>query len=196
MSEKPRNLYVFFRLAPLIVLSSALLYYSAHHFNPNEGSSPQDAHELLNNLGKPASDFTLPRYPEQDALTFSNLRGKAIILNFWATWCQPCIKEIPALLEVARKYKDQGLIVVAVSVDKDPQAVKLFFKRYAHLAAAQNEFIILNDNTQNTATQYGVARFPETFLINRNLTIQNKFVGEQQWSNHSFSLYYDRILER
>lgn len=188
---------IILRALPLVLLALGLYYFAESQWGSESQVSPAEAIFATKAIGQPALDFTLQSYPYTgEEFHFEKLRGQAVILNFWATWCAPCIKEMPALLEIARKYKDQGLKVVAVSIDNDFELLDRFFKRYPQLKAIQEEFVIVLDPRSETALRYGASRFPETYLINRNFMIENKFAGEQPWTAPGYEAYYQKILQK
>src|SRR5579859_1389331 len=100
--------------SPLIVIALTLLLTGCYH-----GSKPPS-------IGNPAPDFTIQ--DSDRSVTLSQLRGKIVVLNFWATWCPPCIEEMPSLVEMQRRMKAKGVTVVAVSVDVDQNAYQQFRK--------------------------------------------------------------------
>jgi len=118
-----------------------------------------------------APDFTLPDL-EGNSLTLSDFRGKVIILNFWATWCPPCRKEIPDFVELYEKYKDEGLLIIGVNLDKgDSRAVKQFSKNY------KINYPIVLGNVNVTQDYGGIRGIPTTFVIDRKGDIKEKYVG-------------------
>ncbi|MGE5205841.1 MAG: TlpA family protein disulfide reductase, partial [Chlamydiota bacterium] len=77
-------------------------------------------------IGNPAPDFTIQ--DGTNSVTLHNLREKVVVLNFWATWCAPCVQELPSLEQLQNKFKDRGVEVVGVSVDVDGKAYQQFLK--------------------------------------------------------------------
>lgn len=189
---------ILLRILPLILFSLAVYFVATRFAEKQNTVSPPEAQLALRALGKPALDFSLPSATDKvgTPFQFASLRGNAVILNFWATWCAPCVREIPGLLAVARKYKNDGLRIVAVSVDKDWDAIERFFTRYPQLASAKTEFVLLLDRDLKVATEYGATQFPESFLINRDFVIDMRLSGEQLWQDPRLTLYYDRILRK
>jgi len=98
-----------------------------------------------------------------------------VLLNFWATWCQPCVVEMPSLLEL---HRDQpGLAVLAVSIDEDADAYSRFLVRH-HI-----DLITVRDPSQGAAKLYHTDMWPETYVIDRQGVIRRKFIGAQDWDS-------------
>jgi cytochrome c biogenesis protein CcmG/thiol:disulfide interchange protein DsbE len=125
-------------------------------------------------IGSNAPDFTVQ--DEQNKVTLSQLRGQVVVLNFWATWCPPCVEEVPSLVEMQRRLKAKGVTVVAVSVDVDDKA-------YRHFVNEHNvNLLTVRDPDQKSNGLYGTSRFPETFVIDRNGVVRRKFIGAVDWT--------------
>lgn len=118
-----------------------------------------------------APDFTLPDLNGK-AFSLSELEGKVVILNFWATWCPPCVVEIPHFIDLYKEYKGQGLEVVGVSLDRGGvKVVKSFVEKN------EMTYPVVIGN-QKVAEDYGGIRgIPTTFVIDRQGYIVKKFVG-------------------
>jgi cytochrome c biogenesis protein CcmG/thiol:disulfide interchange protein DsbE len=117
-----------------------------------------------------APDFTLPQLDGQD-LRLSSYRGKIVLLDFWATWCDPCREETPHLVELQQKYGDRGLQIIGVSMDDSPEPVRPFYQQF-HM----NYPVVMG--TAKTGELYGgVLGLPIAFLIGRDGIIYAKHVG-------------------
>jgi cytochrome c biogenesis protein CcmG/thiol:disulfide interchange protein DsbE len=125
-------------------------------------------------IGTPAPDFSVQDSDRQVAL--SQLRGQIVVLNFWATWCPPCVEEMPSLVELQHKMKDRGVTVLAVSVDEDDSAYHQFLKEHAV------DLLTVRDAAQKSNNLYGTFKFPETYIIDRNGIMRRKFIGPVDWS--------------
>ena len=99
-----------------------------------------------------------------------------MVLNFWATWCPPCVEEMPSLVEMQRRMKAKGITVVAVSVDVDESAYQKFLKDHAV------NLLTVRDPSQKSNNLYGTFKFPETYVIDRNGLMRRKFVGGVDWT--------------
>jgi thiol-disulfide isomerase/thioredoxin len=133
------------------------------HARASHGST-QKANHLL------APDFTLPTLDGQD-LRLSSYRGKVVLLDFWATWCDPCREEIPHLIELQKTYGDRGLQVIGISMDDSPEPVRPFYQQF-HM----NYPVVIG--TAKTGELYGgILGLPTAFLIGRDGRIDAKLTG-------------------
>ena len=101
----------------------------------------------------------------------SNYRGKVVLVNLWATWCPPCVAELPILERLAADYADKGLVVLAVAGDEDIQAVRDF------LAKSPVKLEVLLDPNGAIGTRYGITGYPETFFVDRQGRLRDKIIG-------------------
>ena len=129
--------------------------------------------------GHAAPDFNI-----SDGLTsihLANYRGKVVLLNFWWSECEPCIAELPSLLELHRDQPD--LAILAVSIDEDPDSYSRFLvRRHVDLATVR-------DPAQSAAKLYHTEQWPETYIIDRKGVIRRKFIGAQDWSSPEIRAY-------
>jgi cytochrome c biogenesis protein CcmG, thiol:disulfide interchange protein DsbE len=136
--------------------------------------------------GKPAQDFPLTLAGKSEHL--SDLKGKIVVLNFWATWCPPCVEETPSLNRLQKYIDSRGGMILGVSVDEDGAAYEKFLKDQAVI------FPTYRDATKKSAADYGTTLYPETYVIDRHGKIARKFVGAQQWDSPEMLAYFDAIL--
>ena len=119
---------------------------------------------------KTAPDFNL-QLPDGSALGIEDLRGKVVMLDFWASWCQPCRDEAPALAQVYREYRELDVEFVGINLWDNPGDAELFLQQQGH------EYPNGIDAEGKIAISYGVRGIPEKFFIGRDGAIARKFTG-------------------
>jgi len=117
-------------------------------------------------------DFSLPKASGNGNLDLKQFEGSILVVDFWATWCPPCRMAIPSLNELFRKYKDQGVSVVGISVDENPKAL-VGFEREAHI-----EYASLLTSEQAEKAFGGIVGLPTTFVVDRQGKVFKSYVGE------------------
>ncbi len=135
-------------------------------------------------IGSLAPDFTIT--DPDHTVSLSQLRGKPVVLNFWASWCGPCVEETPSLVELQRELGDR-VTVLAVSEDQDEAAYKQFIRDH------NVNLLTVRDTTRSTNELYGTFKFPETFIIDRNGKIIRKFIGPADWTSPDIVDYLKRL---
>ncbi len=124
-------------------------------------------------LDRPAPLFTVN--DGQHAVDLGQLRGQVVLLNFWATWCAPCLEEMPSLEALQRDLP--GVRLVAVATDADPAAYSSYLRRHPL------PFFTVLDTAQVSNMKFGTYRFPETYIIDKGGVIRRKFIGPQDWTS-------------
>src|SRR5207249_6151234 len=125
--------------------------------------------------GKTARNFPLEIAGKPAHLT--DLKGRVVVLNFWATWCPPCVEETPSLEKFAEQMRPAGVTVIGVSVDQDQEAIEKFALAF-HLT-----FSIARDPDQVLAGRYGTFKFPETYILDRSGRVAEKIIGPTDWQD-------------
>lgn len=141
----------------------------------------------------PARDFTVQ--DSEHSVTLSQLRGKIVVLNFWATWCPPCVEEMPSLVQMQKKMQEKGVTVLAVSVDDDADDYHKFLKEHSI------DLLTVRETGKKTETgviapvssSYGTYKVPETYIIDRNGVIRRKFIGAVNWGQPEIVEYLSRL---
>ena len=136
-------------------------------------------------IGSVAPDFTVQ--DSDHKVTLSQYRGQVVVLNFWATWCPPCIEETPALIKMQSRMKDKGVVVLAVSIDVDDAAYHKFLKDYGV------NMVTVRDEAQKAASLYGTHGWPESYVIDRNGTIRRKFIGAVEWNSPEVTEFLNKL---
>jgi cytochrome c biogenesis protein CcmG/thiol:disulfide interchange protein DsbE len=143
--------------------------------------------------GRTAEDFAFDLAGKPSHL--SDLKGKVVVLNFWGSWCEPCVEEIPSLDRLQRRIASRNGVVLGVAADEDPAAFQKFlrdqvvtFPTYRDPATKENRSAI--------ALSYGTSMVPETYIIDRHGKIARKFIGFQRWDSPDMLAYIDSLLSQ
>lgn len=135
-------------------------------------------------IGTQAPDFTVS--DGDKTVTLSQFRGKPVVLNFWATWCPPCVEEIPSMVALQKQLGDK-VVILAVSTDVDAGAYEKFI-------AKNTQGMLTVRDGQNLSNQlYGTYAFPETYIIDRNGIIKRKFIGAVNWTSPEIVDYLNKL---
>lgn len=121
-------------------------------------------------IGKPAPEFVLRDFGGA-TVDFETLRGKPVVLNFWASWCQPCVIEHPVLVEAAQRYAGEVAFVGVVPSEDTEAAVERFTHRFGKWGP------VYHDADGRVSIAYGVFKLPETYFVSRDGTIVSKVAG-------------------
>jgi peroxiredoxin len=138
--------------------------------------------------GTPAPALALPRLAGGAPVDLADLRGRVVLVNFWATWCKPCEDEMPAMERLYRRLAPEGFELLAVSVDADAAPVEAFRERLGLT------FPILLDPDQATARRYQTFRFPESLLIGPDGVVVERYVGGKEWDAEAYVERIRRLL--
>lgn len=138
-------------------------------------------------FGQKAKDFAM-LIPS--ASRFSDLRGKVVILDFWASWCPPCVEEADSLNRLQEEIASKGGVVLGVSEDEDASAYDQFLKEH-HVA-----FPTYRDPTKKIKSSYGTVMIPEVYLIDRRGMLVRKIIGAQDWQSPEIAQSIDVLLSQ
>jgi cytochrome c biogenesis protein CcmG, thiol:disulfide interchange protein DsbE len=155
---------------------AVLAFFTLPHYRQGESSI----------AGKTAEDIPLDLAGKPSKL--SDLRGRVVVLNFWATWCPPCVEETPSLIELNKRLASRNGLVLGVSVDDDEAAYLKFIQEHSI------NFPTSRDASKKSAQDYGTVMYPETYVIDRHGTIVRKIIGPQDWNSAEMVAYFDALL--
>ncbi|HTR20924.1 MAG TPA: TlpA disulfide reductase family protein [Gemmatimonadales bacterium] len=141
-------------------------------------------------VGSNAPNFSAVNLRTARPASLGDYQGKVLLINIWATWCQPCRVEMPALEQLSRRFKGTGFTVVAVSIDKDDSTVVNAFVRELGLT-----FDILHDKTGDIQRIYQTTGVPESFVVDRDGAIVKKVIGAAEWDSPVNEALVQRLLD-
>jgi len=127
-------------------------------------------------IGDRAPDFSVPALPS-GSLHLKDYSGQVVVLNFWATWCPPCVEETPSLVQFAEKMRDHRVIVLSVSVDGDQKALQDFVQQY-HIS-----YPVGRDPDRSLAARFGTWQFPESYILDRHGLLAEKVANAADWDD-------------
>jgi thiol-disulfide isomerase/thioredoxin len=130
-------------------------------------------------------------------ISLADLKGKVVLVNFWATWCKPCVSELPALQQLFKRYENNpDFRLLAISCDEEEdKAVRDFLADFSRSRAVSPlTFPIYHDRTQRSARAFGIDGFPTTFLIDRKGIVRKWFVGPRDYNDKRFFAMVDELL--
>ena len=153
------------KAAVLVLILGGAVYLVLHQHQPRPLT-----------IGDNAPDVTLPAFPS-GSLDLSKDRRQIVVLNFWATWCPPCVEETPSLEKFAERVQSQGVVVIGVSVDEDRKALQEFIGKYGITYA------IGLDPDRSLSGRFGTFKFPETYILDRQGRVAEKLVGAVNWDD-------------
>ena len=172
------------RIWPALLTTAALAFIGARFFqatheglaktraNACRALAPDPVPDFLRNRDAP--DFTLPDASGK-MISLHAQKGHPVLVNFWATWCPPCIEEVPSMEALARSIEKTDIRLLAVSVDENWDIVKRFF-------AGGTKMGVLLDTTKEVPKSFGTEKFPETFLVDASGKVRHYFINKRDWS--------------
>jgi cytochrome c biogenesis protein CcmG, thiol:disulfide interchange protein DsbE len=194
MSGMPRTLALTLSLLVAIVAAGAVSQALEPAASPRATSGkPLSLDEAIKELElirpprpKFADDFTIPTASGKP-FKLSAQRGRPVFINFWATWCPPCLEEMPALERLWRAQKDGGFVMLAVTVDSNPKLATPFVERHGLT------FTVGFDPKMELANTYGVRALPSSFVIDRDGRLAAVAVGPRVWDNTAAHALIERL---
>ena len=140
--------------------------------------------------GVSAPDFAFPDI-NGNMVSLSDFKGKVVLLNIWATWCLPCVEEMPSMEKLYKKLENEGLEILAVSIDEaGAEVVRPFMKNH------RLSFTALTDTEGKTKSLYQITGVPESFIIDRDGIIVEKIIGPRDWATSGAINYFRNLIQK
>jgi peroxiredoxin len=176
----PMAVFIFVAVTVLVVILSLKLNDSSFKF------SNQVA--IKDNL--PAPDFTFPGL-DGKMVSLSDYKGKVVLVNIWATWCPPCVDEMPSMEKLYQKFKGENFEILAVSIDEPGlKAVAPFMKK------SNLTFPALIDSEGAIKTVYGITGIPESFIIDQKGILIKKIIGPVDWAAPNVFQFFNELIQK
>ena len=175
-------------IGAIVVTAGVFALYHANEdkLSVNQAPAVFKAIERMEKTGVP--DFELERL-DGTRLKLSDYKGKIIIVNFWASWCNPCVEEFPSMVKLAQAMSND-VQIIAISTDDDKKDIATFAKLFNLL---QKGFEIVWDKSQLVRKSYEVDKIPESFLVNRDMKLIRKVLGVEDWASPSALEYFKSL---
>ncbi len=182
IEKKPVHIFIPYAILVTALFSFLIVAVNKVELKPFEMEYPAESFI--------APGFELPSL-SGGTVDIKNYRGKVVFINFWATWCATCKVEMPSMQKVYDRFKDQGLAMLTISVDKDLSLIQPFMDEY------QLTFPVLLDPKSSVAKQdYKTTGVPETFIVNKHGVIVHKAIGPRDWATDDALAAFAQLVEQ
>jgi len=174
--------YIYVRFYSLALLLFLIVGASACY----HGSKPSA-------IDRPAPDFKVQ--DSDRTLSLDQFKGKVVVLNFWASWCPPCVEELPSLMRMQTELQSKGVVVLVISVDADAGDYEKFLKDHnvnfltVRYPCRQTKSEVIAE----VSAKYGTYQFPETYIIDRNGMVRRKLIGAVNFTQPEMMEYLSRL---
>lgn len=182
------NAYVKGAIVSGLVAVGLFAWYKRNESRLPVNQSPAEFQVISKMEADGVPDFELQRL-DGSTFRFSELKGKLIVLNFWASWCNPCVEEFPSLVKLAEKGGGD-IVVVAVSTDEQRKDIEPFLKLFG---LPKPGFEIVWDKDKKVMEKYGVGKIPESFIVKPDFRLARKILGVEDWASDDAVSYFQML---
>lgn len=128
-----------------------------------------------------------------EKLSLSSFKGKIVLVNFWASWCGPCVEEFPSMIRLVEAMNGR-LVLLAISNDSSSEEAEIFLRQLKNWK--QGNIKVVWDQDRQLSARFGVSRLPESFLANTELKLVKKIVGSINWHTDDSIAYMHRLDQK
>jgi thiol-disulfide isomerase/thioredoxin len=185
------NVYLRAGLGVLVVAAALVAWYFMNASKLPANQTPE-GYKLISTMeteGMP--DFSLQRL-DGSQLRVSDLKGKVVIVNFWASWCNPCVEEFASMVKLVERFNGD-VVVVAISEDEQVEDIGPFVRAFG---LPKPGFEVVWDKEKAVMKLYGVGKLPESFIVGSDFKLIRKIVGTEDWVSDSALAYFGSILPK
>jgi len=176
----PMAVFIFVAVTVLVTIISLKLNNSSFEFS----------NQVSIESGTSAPDFTFPGL-DGKMIRLSDYKGKVVLVNIWATWCPPCVDEMPSMEKLYQKFKGENFEILAVSIDEPGlKAVAPFMKK------SKLTFPALIDSEGTIKTVYGITGIPESFIIDKQGILIKKIIGPVDWATPKIFRFFSELIQK
>ncbi len=173
----------------VLIVTLLLLVVGFFYFRPASSSRPSYESVKIAEIGDSAPDFQLED-TAGNKVTLAGLRGKVVLVNFWATWCPPCRAEMPSMEKLNDAMADEDFVMLAINVEENGRSVvPAFLEKNPH------DFSVLYDDQGVVQEKYGVYQFPKSFVVRKDGVIDDKVVGAIDWAHPETIAYFKELTK-
>lgn len=157
----------------------------------HQGSRPTEALIKLNTMEK----YGVPVFELEDIKgikhSLEDYKDKVVIINFWASWCEPCVREFPSMLRLLKTFP-HDVVILAISHDKDFEDLTTFVEAFD--MQGLNNFLVFWDKETKIAKEYGTKVLPESFILSRGLNLERKVAGVEEWDQPLAIRFFESLI--
>lgn len=185
---------VYLKSLVLVLFLGAAAVSSWIYWGGDDVFQEKHRHQKLDEMEqKGAEVFTLADLSGQKR-SLSEFKGKIVILNFWASWCEPCVTEMPSMVKLINHFSGR-VVMLAVSNDSSQKEIKEFLQSFGQEVKSPY-LTVLWDQDRKIAEQYQVQRLPETFILDQDLKLIRKVVGLADWYNQDTLSFFKTLIHQ
>ncbi len=184
------NAYVKGGIVAVLIAIGIVWWYQANVNKLPVNQSPAEFKiiDQMESVGVP--DFTLERI-DGSPFKLADLKGKVVVVNFWASWCNPCVEEFPSMVKLVDRMKDD-VVVVAISTDDKKEDILPFLKAFG---VPRPGFEVVWDKDKKVMEQYGIKKIPESFIVGRDFKLVRKVLGVEDWAGEGAIGFFQAVKD-
>ncbi len=186
MSSHFKALFAVFLLM-LLGYGGYFFFFTPSSVKPVEAVTVKNLEEN----GLPSVEFH--NFFNSSVISSESLKGSVVIVNFWASWCAPCVEEVPSLIKLINKYNGK-VKLLAISGDSSKQDIEIFLKSFPGLKA-ENITVVWDEN-RSLMKMFSIARLPESYIFSQDLKLQKKVVGTIDWYTEDAQKYIETLFSK